>query len=104
MACPRSSNCTSSGGVVRLTLCHESRRNAVSVDLLSDLDRRLEAIEADESVRPVVLTGRGRSFSVGADLAASPEQRWLRRDSVAGDCRGSGVPVGSSSDCISSPR
>jgi enoyl-CoA hydratase/carnithine racemase len=37
-----------------LTLCHESRRNAVSVDLLSDLDRRLEAIEADESVRPVV--------------------------------------------------
>lgn len=78
-------DCTTSGGVVRLTLCHESRRNAVSVDLLSDLDRRLEAIEADESVRVVVLTGSGGSFSVGADLAAPPEQRWLRRDSVAGD-------------------
>lgn len=76
---------TRAGSVVHLTLCHESRGNAVSVDLLEDLDRRLEEIEADHSVRVVVLTGRGRAFSVGADLAAPPEQRWLRRDTVAAD-------------------
>ncbi|MDD7938367.1 enoyl-CoA hydratase-related protein [Actinomycetospora lutea] len=76
---------TTTGGTVRLTLCQEARGNPVSVDLLEDLDRHLEEIEADPSVRVVVLTGRGRAFSVGADLAAPPAQRWLRRETVAGD-------------------
>ena len=92
---------TRAGSVVRLTLCHEGRGNAVSVDLLEDLDRRLEEIEADHSVRVVVLTGRGRTFSVGADLAAPPSSGGSGGTPSLPTCRGSVARRASSSACTS---
>ena len=44
--------------------------NAISTDLLDELNLALDEIEADESVRVVVLTGTGRAFCAGADLKA----------------------------------
>lgn len=42
--------------------------NALSTVLLGDLEREVGAIEADPTVRAVILTGDGQYFSAGADL------------------------------------
>src|SRR4051794_11456815 len=56
-------------GVVRLTLNRPGRRNALSRELLSELDGAIEAIGDDRSARVVVLGGNGPVFSSGHDLA-----------------------------------
>jgi enoyl-CoA hydratase len=42
--------------------------NAITPTMLEELDAVLTALEDDEEVRVVVLTGRGRAFSAGVDL------------------------------------
>jgi enoyl-CoA hydratase len=44
--------------------------NAISAELLDELNLALDEIEADDTVRVVVLTGTGRAFCAGADLKA----------------------------------
>jgi enoyl-CoA hydratase len=58
------------GAAVWLRLQRPAAMNAISTDLLDELNLALEGIEADESVRVVVLTGTGRAFCAGADLKA----------------------------------
>ncbi|RFC70793.1 enoyl-CoA hydratase-related protein [Streptomyces sp. AcE210] len=77
--------CSIDGHIATITLRNTERRNALSVQLLHDLSDVLSGLEASPEVRVVVLTGSGRAFCVGADLAAPPEARSLRGDSVAGD-------------------
>jgi enoyl-CoA hydratase len=56
-------------GVTRITLDRPERLNAMNVDLVTDLHDALGAIAADRSCRVVVLTGAGRGFCAGLDLA-----------------------------------
>jgi enoyl-CoA hydratase/carnithine racemase len=56
------------GAAVWLRLQRPAALNAISTDLLDELNRALDEIEPDESVRVVVLTGTGRAFCAGADL------------------------------------
>ncbi|MGY2083554.1 enoyl-CoA hydratase-related protein [Blastococcus sp. SYSU DS0539] len=53
------------GGVATLTLL----RPALTTALRRDLRAALDDVAADESVRAVLLTGTGRAFCVGQDLA-----------------------------------
>jgi enoyl-CoA hydratase len=55
------------GGVLRLELDKPERRNAVDTPMLCELRDRL-GDAADDSVRVVLLTGRGPSFCAGGDL------------------------------------
>ena len=57
------------GPVTVLTLNDPERANPLSVPVVQALQRELEAAAADPAVRAVVLTGAGRHFSAGADLA-----------------------------------
>jgi enoyl-CoA hydratase/carnithine racemase len=52
--------------IVQLNRPHA--RNAVSSALALGLDRAVKAVEADASVRVVILTGAGPAFCAGADL------------------------------------
>ena len=62
---------TSTDGPVRtLTLDRPEVRNALSADLVGALTGALEDTGRDPAVRVVVVTGTGRAFSAGADLAA----------------------------------
>ncbi len=68
-------------GIARVTLNRPDRLNAISPELLQDLDRACDAMEADAAVRVVTLTAAGRTFCAGADLRTvrelSPDpQRW----------------------------
>jgi enoyl-CoA hydratase/carnithine racemase len=57
-------------GVVLVTMNRPDRGNGVVPELARDLLAALTALEADRSVRCLVLTGAGRQFSAGADLKA----------------------------------
>ncbi len=58
-----------SEGVRTLTLDSPHNRNALSAQLLEELDRALRDATGDEDVRAIVLTGAGTVFCSGADLA-----------------------------------
>jgi enoyl-CoA hydratase len=56
------------GEIALLTLNRPATLNAMSLELVRDLDAALGAVAADESCRAVVLTGAGRGFCSGHDL------------------------------------
>lgn len=71
-----------SRGVVTLTLNRPQAYNALSEALLSALQRELDSIAADESVRVVVLAAEGKAFCAGHDLRemrAEPSQDYYER-------------------------
>jgi enoyl-CoA hydratase/carnithine racemase len=57
-----------SGGIATLTLNRPKQYNALSEDLLSELQTALDAIEQDASVRVVVIAANGPAFCAGHDL------------------------------------
>ena len=61
------------GPVGLVTLNRPERHNAFDDALIADLTDALRAMEADDTVRLVVLSGAGKSFSAGADL------NWMKR-------------------------
>ncbi len=64
---------TVSGGVATLTMNRPEARNALSMDMRSLLDEKLHQVEADDSVRCVVLTGAGEHFMAGGDIKSMHE-------------------------------
>jgi 2-(1,2-epoxy-1,2-dihydrophenyl)acetyl-CoA isomerase len=75
------------GGVATLTLNRPAARNALSTGLFLEMERVLLEVEADDTVRAIVLTGAGRAFSAGADLkpVARDERRRAEAPSFPGD-------------------
>jgi len=59
------------GMVARLTLNRPEKRNAIDPATRAALDETLRALDADDAVRVVVLTGAGTAFCAGADLAST---------------------------------
>lgn len=56
------------GGIATLTLNRPAARNALSVALMTELEKALAAIAADSSVKVVVLAASGPAFCAGHDL------------------------------------
>lgn len=68
-------------GCAWMTLNRESRRNALSLDMIDLFNEYLDRAEADDEVRVICFTGAGeKAFCSGADLASSFESG----DHVAG--------------------
>jgi enoyl-CoA hydratase/carnithine racemase len=56
-------------GVATLTLNRPDRLNAVNAASIQDLIAAFDAVDDDDAVRAVIVTGAGRAFCAGADLA-----------------------------------
>ncbi|MCV7282415.1 enoyl-CoA hydratase/isomerase family protein [Mycolicibacterium flavescens] len=102
------------GATALVWLDRPDRGNAFITAMQIELHRQLERLDADEAVRAIVVTGRGRHFSTGADmepggsnfafddeqhrrsraeLAARPRP-WRLRTPVIGALNGSAVGIG----------
>lgn len=55
-------------GVAILTISRPEKLNALNAELVSTLKSELKALESNDEVRGIILTGEGRSFIVGADI------------------------------------
>ena len=69
-------------GVTRITLHRPERLNAMNAALIADLHDALADVAVDRACRVVVLTGAGRGFCAGLDLAgygAAPRSEQLDR-------------------------
>jgi len=60
------------GTVARLWLDRPDKLNPLSVQTLQELTAAARALDADPGVRVIIIGGRGRSFSAGADLTGFP--------------------------------
>lgn len=56
-------------GVCTIILNKPGKKNALSLELLADLEQNLEKLQDDGDLRAVILQGADGSFSVGVDLA-----------------------------------
>jgi enoyl-CoA hydratase/carnithine racemase len=56
-------------GIATLTLNRPDKRNAMSDDLRSEFIHALERVAADKAIRALVLTGAGKAFCAGGDIA-----------------------------------
>ncbi|MEZ5930475.1 MAG: enoyl-CoA hydratase [Alphaproteobacteria bacterium] len=69
-------------GIAGLTLNRPKAFNALSKELLSALQRELDAIREDPEIRVVAITGNGRAFCAGHDLKEMSGER--NRDALLG--------------------
>ena len=65
------------GPVATIWMNRPDVHNAFNEQLIAELTAACQALDADDAVRVVVLAGRGKSFSAGADL------NWMRRAAEA---------------------
>lgn len=56
-------------GVATLTMNRPDTLNALNKQLIKDMTAALDKIEADDDIRCLLITGAGRGFCSGADLA-----------------------------------
>lgn len=62
-----------SGHVATVTLHRPDRMNAFTLEMAHELIAAFDLIDADDEVRVVIVTGEGRAFCAGADLAAGAD-------------------------------
>ncbi|MCI4334616.1 MAG: enoyl-CoA hydratase-related protein [Thermoplasmata archaeon] len=61
------------GSVALIRICRAARLNALDVPEFRQLREALESVRLDSSVRAAILTGEGRAFCAGGDVAAMQE-------------------------------
>lgn len=62
--------CTYSGEIATLTVSNEAKLNALTSAMLGELETQFTALEENEDVRAVILTGAGtKAFCCGADIS-----------------------------------
>ena len=58
------------GSVAIIKLNRPKALNALNTELLQELEVVVSAVENDEEVRVAIVTGEGKAFAAGADIAA----------------------------------
>ncbi len=83
-------------GVALVTLNRPERLNAISPRLVHELLDVVETTQHDDMTKVLLITGAGRGFCAGADLAATPEDRAadVEMDEAAGYRRMLKGPIG----------
>ena len=72
-------------GILTVTLDRPDRLNAFTPEMQHDLIAAFDQADEDRSVRCVVVTGRGRGFCAGADLAGGGDTFAVRSSNGGGE-------------------
>ena len=64
--------------VAVITLNRQDRLNALSVDVVKEVGGVINQIAAEETMRSIIITGEGKSFSAGEDVKDIPGQMATR--------------------------
>lgn len=72
------------GHIATLTINRPEKRNAITNEMMEDIERLARAFAADEKTRAVIVRAEGRDFSIGADLSqprfqGDPQSLLIRR-------------------------
>ena len=71
-----------------LTINRPEALNALNGQVIGELEEAVSAVEADRSLKALIITGEGRSFVAGADIGAQAPldvdggRRWGQRGSA----------------------
>jgi enoyl-CoA hydratase/carnithine racemase len=79
-----------SGGVLTITLNRPERLNAWTAQMGSELRTAFDRADLDDEVRAIIVTGAGRGFCAGADLASGADTFDYRKHDSAGQARDNG--------------
>lgn len=67
-------------GVMQITFNRPTVLNAIDLDMVETLRQLLMAARTDQTIRAIVITGKGRAFCAGGDLKfavqANPAHPW----------------------------
>jgi enoyl-CoA hydratase/carnithine racemase len=74
---------TRDGGVATVTLDRPERRNALTLAMWQGLADLFDGFRQDESLRGVILTGAGGTFSAGADIIEFAQTRASKEQGIA---------------------
>jgi enoyl-CoA hydratase/carnithine racemase len=85
MSTPQRVRTTVTDGVATVELARPEARNAVDLPMCEQLRAAFDAIDADETVHVVLVSGQGPVFCAGADLKerTGKDAAWVRRRRVA---------------------
>ena len=70
-------------GIATLHLNRPEKRNAISDDMRTELIEALERVTADKAIRALVLTGNGKGFCAGGDIAGMEKRMQAPAGEVA---------------------
>jgi len=87
---PTTIACELTDRILTITLDRPDRLNAFTVTMQRELCDALDRVDSDPDVRAVVVTGRGRGFCAGADLASGGDTF----DAGAGSSATGSAPLG----------
>jgi enoyl-CoA hydratase/carnithine racemase len=88
----RNITCTVDEGVARVWLDRPDKLNGLTLDMLAELADTSHWLAKDQTLRAVILTGAGESFSAGLDFASALEDpRRIARTFIPSPFRGTNI-------------
>lgn len=69
-------------GIARITLCRPDRMNTADAEFIAGLGGALDDIDADLSVRVLIITGQGRAFCAGLNLTGYGDEDIIAEQGV----------------------
>ena len=75
------------GGIATVTLNRPARLNTISREMLEKLGQWMLKADADPAVRVVILTGSGRAFCAGLDMASATKGEGIGSQNDANNAR-----------------
>ena len=81
------------GGVATLTLNRPQQLNALSTPMFQSIEKVLDDIGRDDSVKVLIITGAGRGFCAGLDLSAMSELSKMSTEELGNLMRTLTLPI-----------